>query len=118
VSEVACAYGQCILARSCDRRSVTCDAAAPTCPEGELPSAREGCWGPCIRVADCRDVATCDDCPGAFVCVEMQLFGITRACATAPTGCTKGNYCGCLASCGDYGCTEIDDRVACYCPFC
>lgn len=54
-SERVCVNGRCVLDRSCDRMSVTCDMAPPECEPGTIPSVEDGCYGPCIASTECRD---------------------------------------------------------------
>jgi hypothetical protein len=49
-------------ARSCDTRNVTCRRAQPVCGELEAPAVEDGCWGPCVPIAECA-CTVADDCP-------------------------------------------------------
>jgi hypothetical protein len=56
-------------ARSCDTRNVTCRRAQPVCGELEAPAVEDGCWGPCVPIAECA-CTVADDCPdrNRFTC--------------------------------------------------
>jgi len=51
--DVACLRGQCSLALECDPTVGTCEEPRPDCPNGEVPAMHEGCYGPCVPVAEC-----------------------------------------------------------------
>jgi hypothetical protein len=36
---------------------VTCNAPAPSCPNGYWPSVIDGCWGPCVIEQSCLSSA-------------------------------------------------------------
>jgi hypothetical protein len=111
--------GRCRFDVDCDPTHVSCLATTPSCPAGQLPSVREGCWGPCIEVLDCNQITGCGDCPEASVCVIFQAQVASYSCVTPQTGCARGSYCDCLAAC-DFGCEEPSDfeAVTCDCPVC
>jgi hypothetical protein len=46
----------------CDLDKVACEAAEPTCPEGEVPSVNGICYGPCVAIDACACKGP-DDCP-------------------------------------------------------
>jgi hypothetical protein len=116
-NEVSCVRGRCMIARSCDRTRVTCRSAPPDCAEGSLPSVDGTCWGPCISATECSYVTNCADCPSDAVCVDFQAQFSSFTCVVPGSGCTQGNYCGCLGAC-DY-CAEVPPNgVACACPAC
>lgn len=56
-------------ARSCDAREVTCRRAQPVCGDLEAPAVEDGCWGPCVPIAECA-CTVADDCPdrNRFTC--------------------------------------------------
>jgi hypothetical protein len=113
-----CSMGRCRFDVDCDPTHVSCRAAAPTCPSGELPSVNGSCWGPCVDVLECNQLTGCGDCPEGSVCVIFQAQRPSYSCVTPQPGCTKGNYCACLAACGF--CTEEPDvdAISCDCPVC
>jgi hypothetical protein len=117
--EVTCSFGRCVIDRSCNRSAVTCTEAPMPCPNGEVRSVREGCFGPCLPPTECRDVTACSDC-GDDVCVIEEPQIPRTGCVRPPDSCTKGDYCDCLDACPPSGfvCMEEDDAVHCPCPVC
>ncbi len=113
--DVACIQGRCVLARRCDGSNVLCPAAAPSCPEGTVPSVVDDCWGPCLPPTECMTVGGCSACGDAF-CVEFQGMRSTYSCVTRVEECNRDNYCECLGVCGE--CSATDDAVACPCLGC
>lgn len=112
--DVQCANGRCVFGRSCDG-TAACPALPPECPEGEVPSVADGCWGPCLPPTECLNVGSCDDCGDAF-CVEFQAQISHFGCVTRVQTCDRENYCECLGVCGE--CSAEDDAVACPCLVC
>ncbi|MFZ5895413.1 MAG: hypothetical protein ACOY0T_30435 [Myxococcota bacterium] len=62
----------------CDTSKVTCQTFAPvTCPDGQVPSVQDQCYGPCVSRADCATPYDCNpynaqgqtppDCPSGQV---------------------------------------------------
>lgn len=44
--------------RDCDTRKVTCQTLVPvTCPEGQVPTVEDGCYGECVDKSECAPVA-------------------------------------------------------------
>jgi hypothetical protein len=119
--EVACTFGRCVIARSCDWRQVECAAGPPTCAPGFVPSVREQdpvrCWGPCLLATECDGVTDCDACPTGSVCVHDAL-GSKRTCIVPPPHCSAGSYCECLAPCAVGGCVETGNELSCACVTC
>ncbi len=64
----------------CAPANVRCNALPPACAGGgEVPSVRDGCWGPCVVYTACAPI-TCDpdapgSCPRNLVC-----YRTTRRC--------------------------------------
>ncbi len=52
-----CERGRCILDINCDRSVVTCRAAEPDCPDGQVAAVVGQCWGPCVDLDDCPTVS-------------------------------------------------------------
>ena len=120
--EITCAFGRCVVDRSCNHARATCNSPPEPCPDGQVRSVTEnGCWGPCMPPTECRDVTDCSDC-GEAVCVGLSAFiPPATGCVVPEPSCTKGNYCECLDACPQsaaYECVEADDAVSCYCPVC
>ena len=120
--EITCAFGRCVVDRSCNHAQATCNSMPETCPSGQVRSVTEnGCWGPCLPPTECREVTDCSDC-GEAVCVGFSAFvPPATGCVVPEPSCTKGNYCECLDACPQsaaYECVEVDDGVSCYCPVC
>jgi hypothetical protein len=59
---------------SCDPRKVLCRRAAPTCPQGQLPSVDGSCYGPCVPADSCvcGSAAECPD-PDHYICHMSQM---------------------------------------------
>jgi hypothetical protein len=38
---------------TCDPRAITCKRAAPACPEGQVPSVEDQCYGACVDIESC-----------------------------------------------------------------
>jgi len=123
VTTARCIAGQCTKARNCDGSQVSCEMVKPSCPEGQVPSVQDTCWGECVPVTDCAKVDTCFDCTGPSVCVGLDAFESSYHCVNPPVSCTSG--CACLGakacvtpftSCTD----SIKDgsAVHCSCPSC
>jgi hypothetical protein len=116
-SEVECRYGRCVIARSCDRRRVTCPALPPSCVEGTVPSVLDDCWGPCLPPTECWWIDGCADC-GDALCVEFQARPSSYHCIERSDDCNSSeDYCGCLGvHCNT--CSASDPSVTCVCVVC
>jgi hypothetical protein len=119
-SEVACVFGRCVLARSCDLSEVECKQAQPQCSAGTIPSVQGTCFGPCLPPTECSKVTSCTDCASEDVCVLNEAQLPATGCVKAPVGCQAGSYCSCLGACmSPFGlCTEGSSQVNCSCPTC
>jgi hypothetical protein len=119
--EVTCAFGRCVIDRSCNHARATCNSMPEPCPSGQARSVTEnGCWGPCLAATECRDVTNCASC-GDAVCAIFEGLGATYGCVAPDASCTKGNYCECLDACPQsaaYECVEVDETVRCICSVC
>ena len=62
----ACAAGQNV---DCDDRAgkVTCKKARPMCPEGQVPTVVDTCWGDCVAIDQCV-------CKEADACPERETY--------------------------------------------
>lgn len=120
--DVACVAGRCVFSRSCDLSAVLCEVMEPQCGDGQVPSARDNCYGPCLPVGRCGKVASCDVCTAAGLeCVTLyEMGGTTYHCVLTPLNCSAEPTCDCMGVCssgfvcGDPGSQEL----TCSCPFC
>jgi hypothetical protein len=115
--EVACVFGRCVLARSCDLSEVGCEAVQPQCSSGTIPSVQGACFGPCLPPTDCARVTNCADCASSSVCVRNETVPLTFGCVTPNQGCEAGSYCDCLGACVN-ACSENESQVSCSCLGC
>lgn len=51
--EPQCVSGRCVLDVDCDLSSIACRQAEPECPEGEVPTAVDQCYGGCVPASEC-----------------------------------------------------------------
>jgi hypothetical protein len=126
---VDCVAGKCVGGFACDATKVTCKAATPACPAGEVPTVNASgtCYvGTCAPETECRTVSSCAVCSGtneACVSYGAQL-GAEYHCVTIPPECGGNGGCTCLgvASCrSPYGaCVDYSGirGVSCTCPSC
>ena len=114
--DVTCSFGRCVFSRSCNAARVECTTEPPLCPEGQVPSVIDDCWGPCMPASDCAEVSSCDDCADGSVCVAFEGFNRSYHCVESAPGCEAGNYCDCLGVCG--ACSEREGAVSCPCGGC
>ena len=118
-----CEASECTIEWDCNDLFVVCDALAPECPEGMLPSVVEGCYsGSCVPAADCNAVPDCTWCTVEEACVQNETqVGTFFACEPMPPECGGVASCACLPSACNPElevCTDTDDGVACTCPTC
>lgn len=75
----------------CDISSVLCRSVQPRCPEGQTVTAKNGCWGECKPIAQCK--------PGSFDC----RAGGPALCEIVPPQCAAGETLttrnGCFGPC-------------------
>jgi hypothetical protein len=119
--DVTCAFGRCVFARSCDLSQVSCQIVTPSCPDGEIPSANGGCYGPCLPPTECSRVTSCADCASSSVCVRYDTEPELQVHCVAPKqDCEAGSYCDCLDACvrPANACSEQDGSVSCACLAC
>ena len=118
--DVTCAFGRCVIDRSCNHSLASCDETPEPCPNGQVRTLNDsGCFGGCLAPTECRDVTDCASC-GDAVCVIEEPQIRTFGCVDPGSSCTKGNYCDCLEACptGGFVCMEGEDAVHCPCPVC
>jgi hypothetical protein len=117
--DVTCAFGRCIIDKSCNHLLATCDEIPEPCPNGQVRTLEDGCFGGCLAPTECSDVTDCASCGGA-VCVGIGATG-TIGCVDPGSSCEMGSYCDCLDACppsSEFMCLEQDDGVSCYCLAC
>jgi hypothetical protein len=119
-SEVACEFGRCVIARSCNLAEVSCEVAQPVCPVGTIPSVQGNCFGPCLPPTECSSVTSCSDCANLAVCVRNEAQLQTYGCVVPAQSCQSGSYCSCLGACMSpfNACMEAPEQVNCSCPNC
>lgn len=95
-----CRFGVCITERlSCDATKVTCKAAQPDCPQGQIPETTPDCWtGECVPAEHCDRVPDCALCPGDWMCVQDVAFGPQGwpRCEPVPAACGGAVDCDCV----------------------
>ena len=67
--------GACDDGTTCDRSAVTCRAAEPVCPEGEVAEVEGTCWSfRCVPIDSCRCSGP-DDCPmrDSYTCHMFRM---------------------------------------------
>lgn len=117
-AEARCRSNRCVFDLSCDHGDVTCKAAKPECPAGQIASVVDACWGPCIDVAQCQEVSDCSVCPAGMVCVQnAESPGSFSQCVEVESSCAAKPTCECADACS-YSCAEVDDRISCVCLVC
>jgi hypothetical protein len=112
-----CVAKRCVLDLSCNAAEVTCKAAQPTCGSGQVPSVKEGCWGPCVDPTECREVGDCKACQAGSTCVTQSLMRPTTHCVHVSASCEASPSCECADACSQ-ACTDEDGAVDCFCPAC
>jgi hypothetical protein len=118
-----CELGTCAIEWSCNSLLVTCDAAPPECPEGQLPSTNEGCYtGSCVPAEECDVVPDCSYCSADEACIatESQL-GSVLECEPMPPECAGTPSCACLPNACDPAletCVDGRSGITCTCPAC
>jgi hypothetical protein len=124
-ADVTCVAGRCVLARSCNDKTVTCKIAVPSCSAGSLPIVSGACYaGGCLPAEECSDVASCSVCTSAgLACVTVQALGIggdSYHCVTVPSACSSAPTCQCLGVCtGGFQCSDpASTNPLCDCPTC
>ena len=88
--------------------AVTCNAATPTCPDGQVALVKDGCFtGECRAIAVCEAPPTCGslqhegDCKAATATCDVIQTGhnCTGTCPGPDCKCTSYTF----ASCADKG---------------
>ncbi|MCA9595963.1 MAG: hypothetical protein KC776_21765 [Myxococcales bacterium] len=106
----------------CNPSSVSCKAAVPNCPAGQVPSVNAGCWGPCVPILACSAISDCSQCTSGF-CAAYVAFTMEYRCVLPTVQCSA-LACSCLAQylCADpySACTDSSGgpAVSCECPTC
>jgi hypothetical protein len=61
---------------SCDHRQVLCKSIEPTCPEMQVASVTESCWGPCVKIELCA-CSSAEECPHeeSYTCWSKEHCG-------------------------------------------
>jgi hypothetical protein len=124
-ADLTCNAGRCVLARSCNEKTVACDMVTPACAseQGMAPIVTTSCYqGSCLPVAECSDVTSCDVCTKAgLACATTVLrTGSTYHCVTIPEKCGQAPTCACMGVCtGMYQCSQPGGKdLVCSCPTC
>jgi hypothetical protein len=77
--------------RDCNLQQALCEIPVPHCPSGQTPSVTNGCFGPCVPIAQCK--------PGSFACNQ----GGPATCELVPPHCPPGQTLttkdGCFGPC-------------------
>jgi hypothetical protein len=117
--DVTCSFGRCVIDRSCNHALATCDETPEPCPNGQVRTIEDGCFGGCLAPTECSGVTNCASC-GSAVCVANSAIG-SFACVDPGSSCDEGSYCDCLDACplsDAFDCVEGDEAVNCYCLAC
>lgn len=69
--------GACDDGFNCDPQDSVCDTPEPTCPEGQVPSVPDECFGECVPLSSCR-------CDYAWECPDGHVCGADQRCELAP----------------------------------
>jgi hypothetical protein len=95
---VECRFGSCeFVPLDCNPLLVVCDQAPPECPDGQLPSVVDGCWGPCISTNACDVVGSCDDCRDDEACVQWATeVAPYFVCEPIDPSCEGAPDCTCM----------------------
>lgn len=77
-------------ARDCDVQKVLCEITPPQCPAGQTPSVNGDCYGPCVKITQCK--------PSTFDCDQGPAL-----CEIVPPSCPSGQTLttrdGCFGPC-------------------
>ncbi|MEZ4221549.1 MAG: hypothetical protein R3B13_11530 [Polyangiaceae bacterium] len=123
---VECVAGRCVKGYDCDTSKVTCKAAEPACPSGQVPEVKGNCYTfNCVPANECMFVPSCAKCGGNDVCANyVTQLGPRPHCVSIPTECNGNFTCACMGpsvclspfdSCSDLSGPK---GVACTCPAC
>ncbi|MCX4245578.1 hypothetical protein [Paraliomyxa miuraensis] len=120
VTEAYCDTGVCrVRGLSCDQTAVQCDAAAPACPDGQLPQVSDHCYtGACLPIEHCDWVPDCSYCAAGDTCVITQTAACDQhRCLPPFPECPGPATCNCLgavACAPPHGACAIDgDAIVC-----
>jgi hypothetical protein len=125
IKAAACVAGRCVAGFQCDGK-VTCRAAEPVCPVGNVAVVLQNCWGGCVPTTECASVVDCARCaPSGHACATtVTQLGVQPHCVTVPQSCGGNTSCSCLgpsvclapySSCAN----QADAKgVSCSCPNC
>jgi hypothetical protein len=91
----------------CDVSKVTCQTFAPVvCPDGQVPTYLDGCYGPCVDKAECAPIV----CPAiSEVSDGVCSRPATDPCQSIDPDCSTGSSDGGTAVCAMY--IESSDGV-------
>jgi hypothetical protein len=124
-ADVTCSAGRCVLAKSCNEKTVLCDMVTPACASeaGMAAVVAGNCYsGTCIAVSECSAVTNCDVCTKASLsCATFENLGGPRyQCVGTPEKCVQAPTCACMGVCqGGFQCSQPASKVlACICPTC
>lgn len=115
-AKATCVANRCVFDVGCDSSQVTCEAATPTCPAGQVPSVSGNCWGPCVPAHDCQAVTNCDDCAADHVCVRSELQLRSTHCVEVSASCLQHPTCECTNACS-FQCSD-ETGIGCFCISC
>ncbi|MEE8410658.1 MAG: hypothetical protein V3T05_13740 [Myxococcota bacterium] len=112
--QLFCSEGLCVYGVDCDDRYVFCAMPAPTCPQGEVASVVNGCYGPCVPAEACWPVSTgCQD--NAECGPNEQCVLLCWSCVANDPTCVPGcdGYCEPLVyDCwADFDCVDADGNA-------
>jgi hypothetical protein len=120
-----CVDSECIYQFDCELSHAVCDMVEPTCPDGQVITVLNGCYGPCVDPSACESTqSSClskDDCPSLHECLVycpdcVGDPGCTSncegLCVPVEPECIEGQACvledGIFGTCVDGTC-DIDD---------
>ena len=108
-----CVANACVNGSECRPSAVQCAKLAPdaSCPLGQTNSIVGGCWGPCVDVASCDYLDTCEICAAnQQYCAELaSVVGIQYRCV-APVEVCDPPSCRCMGqiACGTEICESFE----------
>ncbi len=123
---VSCVAGRCVKGFDCDTSKVTCKAAAPVCPAGQVAQVKGNCYTfSCVAASECAFVPGCGDCAPTDVCsLYVTQSGPRPHCISIPKACGGDFSCACLgpSTCISpfNSCSNLSGQkgVSCGCPAC
>ncbi len=123
---VSCVAGRCVKGFDCDTSKVTCKAAPPVCPAGQVAQVKGNCYTfACVAASECTFVPGCGDCAPMDVCsLYVTQLGPRPHCVSIPKTCGGNFSCACLgpSTCISPfdSCSDLSGQkgVSCGCPAC